>query len=162
MLVVEDIQPASGLSPHVCETAASATSERQERLQEGNARRRLPRSPGPVNDFSLAKPTLGQARSEAEAAFPREQGYRVKEVPGGLSFLDLHAPPAGQPYWATQVLVRLDDASRVSEIRVRYREGLADGEKGKSLLDRLSDAKAGLPEYCRRPGRGYGRTCRRA
>lgn len=145
-VVVEDVQPAGRLQERIHLARQRDEAERQQRLQQGKPQQRLPRSPGLVNDFSLERLTLGLSKAEAVQVLPRGKKYRVKEVPGGLSLLDLHTPTSGQPYWAAQVLLRIDEAGKVSEVRIRYREGLAPARKGESLLDRLNDAKAGVPE----------------
>ena len=146
MLVIEDVQPASRAPERLRLARERDESERRQRLQEGKPQVRLARNPGAVNDFSLEKLSLGQPRTEAQAALPQGKHYRVKEVPGGLSLLDLHPPTPGQPYWAAQVLVRFDEKDQVSEIRVRYREGLAPGKKSQALPARLIEARAGVPE----------------
>jgi hypothetical protein len=145
VLVVEDIQPASAGVERLRLARSRDEAERQQRLRDNQARRRLPRSPGTVNGLSLAGLKLGASRAEAKAALPRGKSYRVKEVPGGLSLLDLRPPFASEPHWANQVLVRFDARDQVSEVRVRYREGLAAGKKG-TLLARLSDVRNGAPE----------------
>jgi hypothetical protein len=146
VLLFEDVQPSAKMQERLTLVRARDETERQQRLAQGKEQRRLPRSPGVVNDFSLEKLSLGQGRADAEAALPRGKRYRVKEVQGGLSLLDLHAPTPGHRCWATQVLLRFDEQAKVSEIRIRYREGLAQAKNGPDLLHRLTDAKAGAPE----------------
>src|SRR5207248_1302307 len=124
LLIVEDRYPAERRGERARLVHQAGENERQARLKDGKALRRLVRTPGRVNDMPLGKLHLGQDHSEALATLPRGRGYRIKTVPGGVSLLDVNPPQPGDAFWARQVLVRFDQ-EKVSEIRVRYQEGLA-------------------------------------
>jgi hypothetical protein len=145
VLSVKDTQGPGQLAARVKAARERDEKERQARLSEGKPDLRLPRSPGLVNDLSVAGLRLGQPKAEAEKALPAGRSYRGKAVPGGVSVVMLTIPDRTASHWARQLLVRYR-AGKVSEIRVRYQTGLAKAKKGESLLERLSDAKAGAPE----------------
>ncbi len=142
---VKDTQGADKLASRAKAARERDEKERLARVEAGKPEVRLARSPGVVNDFSLAGLRLGQSKAEAEKALPAGRSYRGKAVPGGVSVVVLTAPDKNAPVWARQVLVRYDQG-KVSEVRVRYQTGPGRARKGDSMLERLSDAKAGAPE----------------
>lgn len=119
--------------------------ERQARLKEGKAELRLSRSPGRINDVSLAKLELGMPSSEVEKILPKGKMYRLKQLSDGVSLVILTTPPKEMYYWARQVLVRYEQG-RVNEIRVRYQRGPAKVKSGDPLFDRLANVTTGAPE----------------
>jgi hypothetical protein len=154
LLIVEDRYPAERRAERARLVHQADENERQARLKEGKALRRLKRTPGQVNDMPLDNLHLGQGRTEALASLPHGRGYRLKTVPGGVSLLNTNVPQPGDVFWARQVLVRFDSQDKVSEIRVRYQEGLAPAKKGAALLDRLNAAPAAQPEALSAPWAG--------
>lgn len=145
VLSVKDTQPADKLRQRVKLARERDQKDRLVRIAENQADVRLARSPGLVNDFSLSGLSLGQPKAQAESALPTGRSYRRKAVPEGVSVVALTTPDKTATVWARQLLVRYKDG-KVSEIRVRYQAGPATPKKGESLLERLTDAKAGAAE----------------
>lgn len=149
----KDTQPADKLAARVEAVVKRDEQERLARVGEGKAIERLVRSPGIVNDFSLNGLVLGQSKAAAEAGLPKGKAYLRKSLADGTSVVVLTNPDPTAAYWARQVLVRYD-GGKVSEIRVRYQFGSVAPKKGESMLERLTDAKAGVPESVPAPWNG--------
>lgn len=145
ILTARDAQDASAAKARLQSAQARDEKERQARVDAEKAEVRLVRSPLQFNGLSLANLQLGQARASAEAALPRGQAYRRKELPNGISVVILTKPDEKAPYWARQILVRFDQG-KVAEIRLRYQPGNVKPARGDALLDRLSDTRSGAPE----------------
>jgi hypothetical protein len=145
VLIVRDSRGAESLPARAAAANQRGEVERKARLAGGKPDERLPRSLGAVNDYSMEALHLGQSKVEAETLLPDGKSTRRKEFPGGVSLVILSNPLNGSTYWARQILLRYDD-DRVTEIRVRYHEGLAPARKGEALLERLNEGKAGAPE----------------
>ncbi|MFO0842390.1 MAG: hypothetical protein U0797_08350 [Gemmataceae bacterium] len=143
-LSARDTQPADQAKARVELARKIDRQERHARISGGKADERLSRSPGRVNETSLAGLKLGQSKAEAEKALPKSKQYRRKELPDGVSVTFLTPPDKQMPYWAKQLLVRYHEG-RVAEVRLRYQRGPAIVKKGEPLLQSLLDA-SGAPE----------------
>lgn len=153
VLVAQDARPKEKQAERLAEARQRDQKERRERIAAGKADVRLAAGPGAVNGVSLAGLKVGQPRAEAEAALPSGRSYRRHDLSDGVSVL-INTVPEKRPYWARQVLVRFAD-EKVSEVRVRYLEGLAEAKKGEALREQLdADPKAGAGQVLPGPWAG--------
>jgi hypothetical protein len=146
VLVIEDTRGKDRLADRAAAARKQDARDRQARLAANKPALRLPRSPGDVNGLSLEGLRLGQPKAEAEAALPTGPNYPRKDFTGGVSVIVRKSPVKGVPFWARQIILRYNARDQLAEVRVRYEEELAPTPKGESLLEKLSDTKAGAPE----------------
>jgi hypothetical protein len=145
-LVAEDSRGPAALKARAEAAAAFDCRERQQRIDAGKPRQRLPRFVQlPAHGIDDLR--LGMTRKQVLAILPAARSLRVQPLSDGLNILVLNEPPAKATYWPRQVFVRFGTDKRVAEIRVRYQEGPhAPEPKTPGLLDTLRAKRNGPPE----------------
>jgi hypothetical protein len=145
-LVARDLRSPEKQAARLAEARAADAWERQARFAVGKPEERLPRSAGIANELSLMGLRLGQDRAAALAALPKGKDYSQGKGDRWASVALLTAPTATATIWLRQIQLRFGEDDKLTEMRLRYQTGPTASRKGQTMLDQLSDAKAGAPE----------------
>src|SRR5262249_10979118 len=95
--------------------------ERKERLRSGKPLQTIKRQ--------LDQYELGMTRSQIAANLPNGAGVLTHDIQGGISITFTAEPTTSERTIVRQVFLLFDQSERLSEIRVRYVDGPAAGNK---------------------------------